>query len=147
VNVLIDDHLLRDVLLQQEPPWLSRARSGDQLSTTGLWYYRLCSALRAPTIIGSLSGPIADLPGELRSRVLGQVVALPAAIRLLSLRDLSWSAADYATRYGLNVLAAEAIAAAVLTRSVIATALGNLPPRLAAAAEGEGVRVLSARSA
>jgi hypothetical protein len=143
VNVLIDDHLLREVLLEQEPSWLRRARRGDQLATTGLWYFRLCSALHAPTIGGLLSGPIASLPEDLRSSVLAHVAALPTSIRLLSLRDVSWSAAGYATRYGLNLLAAEAIAAAVLTRSVIATALGNLPPRLAAAAQGEGVRTLS----
>ena len=145
MNVLIDDHLLREVVLEQEPPWLSRARAGGQLATTGLWYYRLCSALRAPGISGSLSGPIASLPESLRSRVIEEVAALPEAIRLLSLREVSWSAADYAARYGLNVLAAEAIAAAVLTGSAIATAIGNLPSRLAAAAEGEGVRVLSRR--
>ncbi len=145
MNVLVDDHLLREVLLEQEPPWLSRARGGGQLATTGLWYYRLCSALRGPGVAGSLSGPIASLPGDLRTGVMEQVVRLPGTIRLLSLRDASWPAAGYAARYGLNLLAAEAVAAAVLTGSAIVTAAGNLPPRLAAAAQGEGVRVLSRR--
>jgi hypothetical protein len=143
VNILVDDHLLREVLLEREPLWLSEARAGGQLATTGLWYYRLCSALRSPAITGSLSGPIANLPDDLRSQVLELVATLPGAVLLLSLRDVSWSAAGYASRYGLNLLAAEAIAAAVLTGSAIATALGVLPPRLAAAAESEGVKVLT----
>jgi hypothetical protein len=145
VNVLVDDHLLREVLLEQEPFWLSQARGEGRLVTTGLWYYRLCSALRSPAITGSLSGPIAILPDDLRSQVLEQVAALPGDVQLLSLREVSWSAAGYASRYGLNLLAAEAIASAVLTGSAIATALGNLPPRLAAAAQGEGVKVLTPR--
>ncbi len=145
MNVLIDDHLLREVLLEREPLWLSQARGTGELATTGLWYFRLCSALRVPTTIGTLSGPVADLPEDLRSRVLCQVTAIPGTINLLSLRDVSWSAAGYAARYGLNLLAAEAIAAAVLTGSAIATSLGNLPPRLAAATQGERVSVLSPR--
>ncbi len=36
-------------------------------------------------------------------------------------------------------------AVVMLPGSAIATAAGNLPPRLAAAAQGEGVRVLSRR--
>lgn len=145
MNVLIDDHLLREVLLEEEPLWLARTRGTGQLLTTGLWYYRLCSALGTPRMAGSLSGPIASLPVDLRWRVVQRVAALPGAIRLLSLRDVAWSAAGYAARYGLNLLAAEAVAAAVLTESAIATAIGNLPPRLAVAAKGERVRVLSRR--
>ncbi len=145
MNVLIDDHLLREVLLEQEPLWLSRVRGAGQLATTALWYFRLCSAVRSPGTTGALSGPVGNLPEDLRSRVLGQVTSLPGTITLLSLREVSWSAAGYAARYGLNLLAAEAIAAAVLTGSAIATSLGNLPPRLAVAADGEGVRVLSPR--
>lgn len=143
MNVLIDDHLLREVLLEQEPFWLRRSRGKGQLATTGLWYYRLCSAIRSPGVASSLSGPVASLPEDLRTRVIKQPVTLPQAIRLLSLREVSWSAAYYATRYRLNLLAAEAVAAAVLTGSAIATALGNLPPRLAAAALDEGVKLLS----
>lgn len=143
MNVVLDDHLLREVLMEREPSWIRRLRRGGQLSTTGSWYYRLCSALHDPDLAGSLSGPIASLPSELRAGVIRRVVALPATIRLISMRDLAWSASGLGRRYGLNLLAAEALGAAVETGGAIATAAPNLPPRLLDAARRENVRVLS----
>jgi hypothetical protein len=144
VNVVIDDHLLREVLLEGEPGWLRRVRRGDALITTGSWYYRLCSAVHDPTLAGSLSGPIADLPEELRAGVLERVVTLPGSIRLSSMRELAWAASGLGRRHGLNLLAAEALATAVEARAVIATAAANLPPRLGSAADREGIRVVCA---
>lgn len=142
MNVVIDDHLLREVLLDVEPPWVRRVRRRGTLVTTGSWYYRLCSALQDPELQGSLSGPITELPDELRAGVIERVIALPASIELRSMRTLAWSASGLGLRHGLNLLAAEALAAAIDTRAAIATSERNLPPRLAAAAEAEGVRVI-----
>lgn len=143
MNVLIDDHLLREVLLEQEPPWIRRARRGGRMSTTGSWYYRLCSALHEPDIAGALSGPIAELPAALLSAVIERVVRLPDEIRLLSMRELAWPASALGRRHGLNFLAAEALGAAMVDGAAIATIGRNLPPRLAAAAQLEGVRVIT----
>jgi hypothetical protein len=143
VNIVIDDHLLREVLLEHEPTWLRRIKRRGQLSTTGCWYYRLCSALHEPNLIGSLSGPVAELPPEPRAAVIELVVRLPPSIRLLPLREVAWSAAGFGRRYGLNLLAAEALAAAVASTAAIATASANLPPKLRLAAEQENVRVLT----
>jgi hypothetical protein len=143
VNVLIDDHLLREVLLEREPGWLRRVRRGGQISTTGSWYYRLCGALQEPDIAGALSGPIAELPAELRSGVVERVMRLPDQIRLLSMRELAWSASGLGRRYGLNLMAAEALGAAIAKHAAIATLGPNLPPRLAAAADAEGIRVVT----
>lgn len=141
MNVLLDDHLLREVLLGQEPSWIERLRRGGQLSTTGSWYYRLCNSLHDPDLIGSLSGPVAALPPELRAGIIQRVVALPVSIQLVSMRDLAWPAAGLGRRHGLNLLAAEALGAAIESRSAIATAAPNLPSRLLDAAERESVRV------
>lgn len=143
MNVLIDDHLLREVLLEQEPPWLRRARRGGRMSTTGSWYYRLCGALQEPDVVGALSGPIAELPSTLASAVVERVIQLPDAVRLLSMRELAWTASALGRRHGLNLLAAEALGAAIIDDATIATAGTNLPPRLAVAAEQEGVRVIT----
>ncbi len=143
MNVVLDDHLLREVLLEREPSWIRRLRRGGQLSTTGSWYYRLCSALHDPGLVGSLSGPIAALPSELRSAVIQRVVTLPTSIQLISMRELAWSASGLGRRYGLNLLSAEALGAAVESGSAIATAASNLPPRLSDAAMRENVRVLT----
>jgi hypothetical protein len=59
------------------------------------------------------------------------------------MRDLAWSASALGRKYGLNVLAAEALGAAVTTKSAIATAERNLPPKLLDAAVRENVRVLT----
>lgn len=142
MNVVLDDHLLREVLLECEPSWIRRLRRGGQLSTTGSWYYRLCSALHDPDLAGSLSGPIASLPSELRAGIIERVVMLPPSIQMISMRDLAWSASGLGRLYGLNLLAAEALGAAVASGGAIATAEPNLPPRLLDAAIRENVRVL-----
>jgi hypothetical protein len=144
VNVVVDDHLLREVLLEREPTWLRRARRGGQMVTTGTWYYRLCSALQEPAILGRLSGPVASLPADLAASVIQRVAELPDEVAFLSLRELAWSAAELGRRHRLNLLAAEALAAAVEESAAIATTGGNLPPRLVSAAESEGVRILVA---
>lgn len=143
MNVVLDDHLLREVLLEREPSWLRRLRRGGQLATTGTWYYRLCSALQAPDLAGSLSGPIADLPSELTAGVIQRVMTLPVSIHLISMRELAWTASRLGRRHGLNLLAAEALGAAVDSGSAIATAEPNLPPRLLDAAMRENVRVVT----
>jgi len=143
VNVVLDDHLLREVLMEREPSWLRRLRRGGQMSTTGSCYYRLCRALHDPDVVGSLSGPIAVLPSELRAGIIQRVVTLPMSIQLISMRDLAWSASGLGFRYGLNLLAAEALGAAVESGSALATAASNLPPRLLDAAVRESVRVLT----
>jgi hypothetical protein len=144
VNVVIDDHLLREVLLDKEPAWLRRTRRRGDLVTTGSWYYRLCGALQAPDLAGSLSGPVAELPAELRAGVIERVAMLPGHITLLSLRELAWRAAGLGRHHGLNLLGAEALGAAIHARAAIATSAINLPPKLHAAADREHVRILTA---
>ena len=143
MNVIVDDHLLREVLLEHEPSWLRRIRRGGQILTTGCWYYRLCSAWHDDRVTGSLSGPITALPVELQSGVIEKVMRLPDSIGLISMHDLAWTASRLGRVHGLNLLASEALAAAVQSNSVLATAAINLPPRLREAAAVEGVRVVS----
>jgi len=52
-ELLVDDHLLLRVLLDDEPPDLRPKPAG--LHTTGLWYHRLCRALADRTVVGALS--------------------------------------------------------------------------------------------
>lgn len=143
MNVVVDDHLLREILLEQEPNWLRRLRRGGQVLTTGCWYYRLCSACHDDTITGALSGPIAALPVGLQSGVIETVMRLPDSIGLISMHDLAWTASRLGRVHGLNLLASEALAAAVQSNCVIATAASNLSPRLREAAAFEGIRIVS----
>jgi hypothetical protein len=140
VKVVIDDRLLRAVLLEREPATLRRVRRGDPLWTTGTWLYRLCQAVADSTVQGALSGPLAELPADLRSGVTARLVALPASIGLVSLRELAWDMGALVHRHPLNLIALEALAAARHVGAAICVGTGNVSPRLEAAALAEQVR-------
>lgn len=134
MTVLVDDQLLgallRGVDLELEGP----------VHTSGLWYVRLCQAVvRARG--GALSAPFADLPGPLAERAFDAVLELPSQIGLVSLRQLGPTMARLAGRHQLNLLAREALAAAVVLGATLTIASTNRSPRLVAAAEAEGMRV------
>lgn len=140
--VLIDDHLLRDVL--------SGERTGDlggmatTLATTGLWLFRLSSALAQPDVIGKLSAPVATLPDEQRERFVAQVLELPAEIRVLGMRVLAWPMALLQERHRrnrrpLSAAMVEALAAAHALGAAIAVSQRDVGPNLKAAAENDGI--------
>jgi hypothetical protein len=140
VNLVIDDRILRAVLLEREPAALRRIRHGDTLWTTGTWLYRLCQAVGDSTVQGALSGPLAELPAELRSGVTAKLVSLPAGIGLVSMRELAWDMGTLVHRHPLNLIALEALAAARHVAAAICVGTGNVSPRLEAAARMEQVR-------
>lgn len=138
--VIIDDHLLLGVLLGDEPAEL-RPR-GAQLLTTGLWYHRLCRALTACRVAGSLSQALGGADPQLGSAAIRATVALPETIGLISLRDLAWPMArliDEGIR--LNLLSLEAIAAADSIGAEICLAAVDTNPPLIAAAGSRGIPV------
>jgi hypothetical protein len=140
VKVLIDDRLLRSVLLEREPVGLRRVRRSDELWTTGAWLYRLCQAVADRTVQGALSGPLAELPPELRSAVSAKLVTLPPEVGTVSLRELAWDMGQLVHRHPLNFLALEALATARRVGAAICVGVGNVAPRLEAAAAAERVR-------
>jgi hypothetical protein len=140
VKVLIDDRLLRSLLLEREPAGLRRIRRNDRLWTTGAWLYRLSQSVADPTVQGSLSGPLTELPSELQTEVTAKLVALPPEVGMMSLRELAWDMGRLVHRHRLNFLALEALAAARLAGAAICVGFGNVSPRLEAAAAVERVR-------
>ena len=140
MNLLLDDHHLRSYLIDGKRS--GPRRPPERLATTGCWYFRLCSAVARPDVRGRLSGPIADLPDDLRSGVLASLVTLPDHLELRSLRELGWHAADLGRRHGLNLLASEALAAAIDLDAAIAIAPRHRSDALRTAARHEGVRLV-----
>ena len=140
-TVLVDDHVLLRVLLDDEPS--SLRPSGGQLATTGLWYHRLCRALSDRAVIGSLSqrlGAADDV--VVGSAVLGAVVDLPNHIQLVSLRTLGWPMGELVHQGArLNLLSLEALAAADHLAAPVCLAEVDDNPNLRAAAEAIGVEV------
>ena len=106
---LIDDQLLSSVLRGMTPRNLARM----ELYTTGHWYVRLCQAvLNATERSGVLSRPFTELPPDLRDRAVRVLLELPAAIGLVSLRDLAPLIGHLRRDHQLNILGMEALAAA-----------------------------------
>lgn len=141
--LVIDDHLLRDILAGTPPEGLEEL-GGDGLATTGLWLFRLCSSLAHPEVAGRLSAPVAALPEPQQAAFRAQLVALPAAIAVASLRELAWPMAELQARHRpsgrhLSTAMAEALAAAHHFAGGIAVSGADVGPNLRAAAAADGV--------
>lgn len=142
--VLIDDHLLLRVLLDDEPPALRP--SGAAIASTGLWYHRLCRALADETVIGSMSRQLGEVDHAIASDVLGAVIDLPDTIQLVSLRTLGWPMGELIHAGArLNLLSLEALASArhLSAEVCLAEADHNAPLHAAAEDFGVSVRILS----
>lgn len=141
--VLLDDHLLLRVLLEDEPDALRP--TGSAIATTGLWYHRLCRALANDRVTGSLSRRLGAVEPAVARGVLGAVVQLPETIEVVSLRTLAWPMGALVRRgIRVNLLSLEALAAAQhLTAEIcLASEDDNEPLRIAAGAIGADVRTI-----
>ena len=141
-TVVIDDHLLRDLLAGERGGDLDGLADG--LATTGLWLFRLSSSFADPRSSGKLSAPVAAMPVELQDAFRARIVALPPEITVLSMRDLAWPMGQLQARHrgeGRNLSAAmvEALAAAHELGAALAVSQHDVGPNLRAAAEADGV--------
>jgi hypothetical protein len=142
--LVVDDHLLLRVLLDDEPPALRPA--GATIATTGLWYHRLCRALADATVVGSMSRRLGDVSAAVAADVLATVIELPESIELLSLRVLAWPMGELVDAGArLNLISLEALAAArhLSAELCLAAADDNEPLRSAALDFGVVVRTLA----
>ncbi|MBF6557162.1 MAG: hypothetical protein IVW52_13525 [Acidimicrobiales bacterium] len=138
--VVVDDHLLLRVLLDDEPAGL-RPR-GARLVTTGLWYHRLCRAVSNPRVAGALSRRLSGAGPSIGAAVVRAVTGLPETVGLVSLRELAWPMArllDDGIR--LNLLSLEALAAAEQLDAELCLASIDQNPRLLAAAGARGTPI------
>lgn len=136
-NMVVDDHLLFRILLDDEPPELRV--SGAQIFTTGLWYHRLARALGHRAVAGTLSRSLGSADPTIAASAIGAVTTLPDTIGLLSLRELAWPMArllDHGVR--LNLLSLEALAAAERLGAELCLAVEDENPPLLAAARDRG---------
>lgn len=141
---LIDDHLLLRILLGEEPPDLRSA--GTVIATTGLWYHRLCRALAAQDVVGSMSRRLGAIDDDVATGVLASVIELPETVELVSLRALGWPMAEFLHAGGrLNLLSLEALAAArhLSAEICLAEQDDNAPLRAAAGGYGVTIRLVS----
>jgi hypothetical protein len=141
--VLIDDHLLRDVLTGEREPHLGDVRA-TSLATTGLWLSRLSSAWASSGPVGKLSAPVASLPTDQQQRFREQLLELPEAIEVVPLRRVSWRMAELQHHHRaegrqLSAAMVEALASAEFLGGEIAVSARDVGPALKASAEASGI--------
>ncbi len=137
--IVIDDALLLAVLADHHGDRvdaLGVAASGAEVFTTGSWYWRLARALARPGT-GALSRALAATSEQERRHIEAALGDLPAGIGILSLRRLV--PVMRALPGQLNLLTAEAVAAAVVLGGGIVVSTQS--PLLARAAATAGVAV------
>ena len=118
---------------------------GARLSTTGLWHHRLCRSLANPSVTGTLSRLLGDVPSPVARSTIGAVNSLPPEIGLLSLREFGWPMSEILhAGHHLNLLSLEALAAArsIGAEICLASSDQNDPLLAAAAAMNVAYRLL-----
>jgi hypothetical protein len=142
--VVVDDHVLLDLLTDNLPQWLARAVRQEAVYTTSSWYYRLASASEHGSGTGALSGRVALLPERPRAEVRAAILELPIEIGLISTRVLVPVMASLRSPRRLNYLSAEALAVAVLTEARVAVRTDSPPLRQACEAFHVDYRLVDA---
>lgn len=142
-SVVVDDHLLRDILTGEREKDLGGI-AVEGVATTGLWLFRLSCSLADPSVAGRLSAPVAGLPADVQARFRAQLTALPDDIEVVSLRELSWSMAELQHRHrsegrGMSAAMVEALAAAHWLSAGIAVSKHDVGPNLRSAAKADGI--------
>ena len=137
MDVIIDDHLLLQILLDEEPP--NVRDPGARIFTTGLWYHRLCRAVSVPEVTGAMSRRLGRADPVVAASAARAITTLPETIGLVSLRELAWPM-DQLLQDGvrLNLMSLEALAAAEGQGAEICLAAADENPQLLDVAASRG---------
>lgn len=137
--IVVDDHLLLDLLADDPAEWLRAESAHSAVYTTAAWYYRLANAAHRGTGDGALSRKLATLPETFRAE---RIDNLTDRIGLIGPRVLVPVMAALVTRRRPNGLMAEALAVALITNSTIVVSTDSELLRDCAADLGIGYRLL-----
>ena len=138
--VVLDDHLLRDLLADESTIEIRRLLRRRTPATTNLYYLRLCKS-----VVSARGGQLTRLFSDDQRRALGRaLVTLPDHIQVLPMRDLAYRMAEIAQDHLLSALGAEAVSAAEHLDAPLCVWGGDDGPhiRAAAAAMGVGYRTI-----
>jgi hypothetical protein len=130
--LLVDDRLVLRAVVGTLPPGLR----GRPLATTTTWWWRATSAMHGGRG-GALSAEVADAELDAVAHVLED---LDQVLTVLDIRSLMPLMGHVAGHHAVNLLAAEAVAAALTLDCGIT--LATAAPPLLAAANGYGVEVV-----
>ncbi len=133
--IVVDDHLLRDILTNQVASQFAAELATAEVYTTNLWYLRLCRSV-ATAAGGQLTGV---LDGGQRRALGRQLIALPEDIGILPFVDVVWRMAERHTEHALSALSCEALVVAEHLGAEIHVWAGDDGPNLRAACGELGV--------
>jgi hypothetical protein len=134
VTVVLDDHLLRDLLADDVGADLTRLLRRHKPATTNLYLYRLCkSVVSSPG--GALTG---GWTPDQRQELGRQLLTLPDRIEVTPLQDLAYRMAEIAAAFRVSTLGAEAAAAAERLGAPLCVWAGDDGPGIRAAVAGVG---------
>jgi hypothetical protein len=134
-HVVLDDHLLRDVLANEQGRRLSRLVATNDLATTNLYYVRLCKSVVAARG-GRLTG---DWSTDRRRELGRRLLELPESILILPMRLIGYRVAEIAEGQRVSILGAEAVAAAEHMGGSLCVWDGDDGPGIREAARATGV--------
>ena len=138
-RVVLDDHLLRDLMTDRVSAEFARVMTAHEPATTNLYLLRLCrSVVSAPG--GTITG---SWPSEARRALGRQLVVLPEGIDIVPIRILAYRMAELASMYRLSSLGAEAVAAAEHLSAPLCVWAGDDGPGIRAAAADIGCDYLT----
>jgi hypothetical protein len=140
-RVLLDDHLLRDLLADDVPAELKRLLRRREPATTNLYFLRLCKSVVSARG-GALTG---SWPIERRRELGHRLLALPDEVAVVPMRTLAYRMAEIAEAQRVSTLGAEAAAAAEHLGAQLCVWQGDDGPgiRAAFASVGASYRAIS----
>jgi len=140
-SVLLDDHLIRDLLADDLGEDLRQLLAEHEPATTNLYLYRL-----SRSVVAAPGGRLTGSWGIEERRALGsRLVALPVEIEVVPMQLLAFAMAEISAAHRVSTLGAEAVAAAVHLGAPLCVWEGDDGPGIRSAVEelGASYRVLA----
>lgn len=140
-RVVLDDHLLRDLLAHEVGTGLAQVLADHEPSTTNLYLVRLCRSV----VSAAGSALTGTWPADARRELGRRLVALPEDIAVVPMRTVAFRMAELADAHRLSALSAEAAAASEHLDAPLCVWTGDEGPRLRTAmtAIGNEYRTIS----
>lgn len=134
MKAVLDDHLLRDLIVGEESDELARLLRGYDPATTNFYLYRLARSV-ATAAGGALTG---SWTLEARRALGARLIDLAGEIEIVPMRELAVAMAEIAGAHRVSTLGAEAIAAALRLAGPLCVWEGDDGPRIRAALQQLG---------
>lgn len=128
-RVLLDDHLLRDLLADDVPRGLAKILDEYEPATTNHYLYRLCKS-----VVAARGGALTGRWSTQQRRALGsQLVSLPAEVEVVPMRALVLRMAEISAEHRVSTLGAECVAASEHLDAPVCVWAGDDGPGIRAA--------------